>query len=230
MMAPRNFEANRANAQLSTGPVTEAGKQIVSANAVKHGLTGKTHACLPGESEAFEKHCREYLDAMKPVGKPEQELVRNIAENYWRLKRAHAMENALFEQIALQESDGLSPAASQAQAWVDPAKGLQRIALYAARIQRAIEKSNVEFKAMRAERLAAYAKAQEEAIVLTQLAAAQGQTFDPAEHFPANGSFGGFVYSASAIDTAISRASRLEQARMRFMPGGAGGPLGSPVI
>ncbi len=44
--------ANQANGQLSTGPVTEAGKQTL-----KHGLSGKVHAALPGEEEALEKHC-----------------------------------------------------------------------------------------------------------------------------------------------------------------------------
>jgi hypothetical protein len=36
------FSANRANAQLSTGPRTEAGKRIASLNAVKTDLTGRT--------------------------------------------------------------------------------------------------------------------------------------------------------------------------------------------
>jgi hypothetical protein len=47
--------------------------------------SGDNEACLPGETEAFEKHCQGYLQAMAPVGQPEQLLVRNIAENYWRV-------------------------------------------------------------------------------------------------------------------------------------------------
>ena len=38
MTSPAQLAANRANAQLSTGPTSAAGKQIVSQNAVKHGL------------------------------------------------------------------------------------------------------------------------------------------------------------------------------------------------
>jgi hypothetical protein len=220
MMLPRDFETNRPNPHPSTGPITPAGKQIVSGNALKHGLAAKTHACLPGENEAFEKHCQGYLEAMLPVGKPEQDLVRNIAENYWRLKRAHAMENALFEQVVLEDSGGLDPASAQAQAWVDATKGLQRIALYAGRIQRAIDKSTAELKAIQQERKTAYAQAHQEAVLLTQLAAAKGETFDPASHFPVGAYFGHFVYSAPAIAAAISRAARLEEAKMRFMPGG----------
>jgi hypothetical protein len=218
MTSPTQIAANQANAKLSSGPVTDAGKQTVSANAVKHGLAGKVHAALPGEEAAFEQHCEGYRQAYTPVGIPEHELVRNIAENYWRLKRAHAMERALFIQIELEQAAELPPASAHAEAWVDPNKGLQRVALYAARIQRAIEKNTAELKLMQAERKALYAIAQEEAILLTQLAQTKGQTLDPAQDFPSCESRGGFVYSASEIARLISRARRLEEARNRFAP------------
>jgi hypothetical protein len=35
------IEANKLNAQRSTGPRTPEGKQRVASNALKHGLTGK---------------------------------------------------------------------------------------------------------------------------------------------------------------------------------------------
>jgi hypothetical protein len=101
-----------------------------------------------------------------------------------------------------------------------PKKGLQRIALYAGRIQRAIEKNTAELKAMQAERKAAYAQARDEAIVLTQLAASKGQTIDPARDFPSPESNGGFIYAPEEIARILSRARRLEEARARF--GGAG--------
>src|SRR5271165_3411967 len=121
MTSPAQLTSNRANAQLSTGPVTEAGKQAVGQNAVRHGLTGKVHAALPGEENALEIHCEGFRKSYAPVGKAEQELVRNLAENYWRLKRAHAMENALFIQIEREQS-GAPAAEAQAQAFVDPVK------------------------------------------------------------------------------------------------------------
>lgn len=218
MTSPAQIAANQSNAKLSTGPTTATGKETVAGNAVKHGLAGKGHAVLPGEHEAFAQHCEGYIKAWVPIGAPERDLVTNLAENYWRLKRAHAMENALFIQVMLEQSGDQDPASAQAQAWADASKGLQRIALYAGRIQRAIEKDRAELKAMQAARNAAYGKAQEEAILLTQLAQAKGQSFDPAEHFSAAESLVGFVYSAQEIARVITRASRLEEARMRFLP------------
>jgi hypothetical protein len=61
---------------------------------------------------------------------------------------------------------------------------LRRTSLYAHRIQRAIEKSRAELKSLQGERKAAYAQAQEETILLTQLAYAKGETVDVAKDFP----------------------------------------------
>jgi len=169
-MQPSSWAANKANAQLSTGPTTDAGKQTVSQNALRHGLSGRVHAALPGEQEPFAQHCRAWREALRPVGTVEETLTQDIAADRWRLTRARTMENALFAQIEMAEDADPDPATADAQAWVDPSKGLQRIALYANRIQRAIEKDRAELKAMQAARNAAYGKAQEEAILLTQLA------------------------------------------------------------
>ena len=38
----RQIEANRRNAQLSTGPKTEGGKSKSRRNAIRHGLTAET--------------------------------------------------------------------------------------------------------------------------------------------------------------------------------------------
>ena len=42
MTSYRKIEANRRNALKSTGPKTEAGKQVSRRNAVRHGLTAET--------------------------------------------------------------------------------------------------------------------------------------------------------------------------------------------
>lgn len=217
MSPQQRTEINRANATHSTGPKTEPGKQAVSGNAVKTGLTSKVHLLLPGEEEAFARHLAGYRETYEPKNTPEEDLVRTLAQNYWRLNRAHNLEEALFLRILDSEAaEGLHPTVAQAEAWLDPAKGLKNLATYAARIQRAIEKTTAELKSMQSERKAAYAKAEEEAILLTQLAYAKGNTAEAATHFPPGGNYGGFVYSVEDIARKVTRRTRLLEARMRY--------------
>src|ERR1700740_3337021 len=98
MMAPRSFETKKPSGP--TGPTSAAGKETVSKNALVHGLSGRTHACLPGEEGPYEQFCREMIDALAPVGILEQSVAEAIADDRWRRKRAVAMENALYSRIA----------------------------------------------------------------------------------------------------------------------------------
>jgi hypothetical protein len=206
MSTPAQISANQANAKLSTGATSEGGKQTVSANSVRHGLCGKVHATLPGEEQDFAKYVEGYIESYAPVGLPERDLVRNLAENNWRLHRAHAMEQALFIQLETVEAEDFD----------ELRKELRRTSLYAQRIQRAIEKNRGELNSMQTTRKSAFAKAQEEAILLTQLAHAKGQPPDQSKEFPSPELCGGFVYALPEIARLIARAARLAEAKSLF--------------
>ena len=207
MSTPAQIAANQANAKLSTGPTSDIGKQIASQNSVKHQLTGKGNPALPGEEDAVEEHVQGYFQTYAPVGLPEQDLVRNLAENNWRLQRCHALERIF--QIKLETLEG--------EAFDETLQELRRTSLYAHRIQRAIEKNRAELRSMQSEGKTAYDKAQEEAILLTQIAYAKGQTVDAAKDFPAPELCGGFVYSMPEILRILDREARLEEAKSRFL-------------
>jgi len=218
MTTPAQTAASIANSMLSTGPLSDAGKQTVSSNALNHGLASSkpVHVALPGEEELFAAHLEGYRKAYAPANLPEEDLVRTVAESYWRLERAHKLENALFQQILKQDDyKDLDSMTAKAMAWSNKDTGLQRMALYAQRIQRTAEKTSAALKAMQQERRAAYNQAKE-AIYLTQLAIASGNSFEPALHFGAPDLHGGFVYSPDEIKLALLRAARLEEARARF--------------
>jgi hypothetical protein len=97
MTSYRQIEANRRNALKSTGPRTEAGKQVSRCNAVRHGLTAETVIGSLEDAEgykAFEAIIAADYDAQSAV---ERELVLRLASVLWRLRRATTMETGLFE-------------------------------------------------------------------------------------------------------------------------------------
>jgi len=71
---------NKANAQKSTGPRTEAGKQRSKLNALRHGLTGQT-IVLPSEDLAATP--RPSLDEYQPKGANETQLVQFLLDTAW---------------------------------------------------------------------------------------------------------------------------------------------------
>ncbi|MBV9032959.1 MAG: hypothetical protein JO182_00600 [Acidobacteriaceae bacterium] len=92
----RRLAANRANAQLSTGPRTEAGKVKSSLNAVKTGLTGRTVLLGSEDVAAYEAHLERFQKAFQPVGDRELQLVQSLADTQWRLDRIPNLEAGLF--------------------------------------------------------------------------------------------------------------------------------------
>jgi hypothetical protein len=93
----RQIEANRRNA---AGPhqMTEAGKQSIRTNALRHGLAARLHVVLAGEDEKFYNEILDSLrDEYAPQSTQEEMLVNQIAENYWRLIRARNMESGSFK-------------------------------------------------------------------------------------------------------------------------------------
>jgi hypothetical protein len=102
MTSFRQIEANRRNAQLSTGPVTEDGKKKSRQNAIRHGLTAETVIDALEDAEdytAFEMAVTADYDAQSAV---ERELVLRLASLLWRLRRATAIESGLFKIQAKQ--------------------------------------------------------------------------------------------------------------------------------
>jgi hypothetical protein len=97
MTSLRQIEANRRNARLSTGPVTDEGKKRSRRNALRHGLTAET--VISGLEDAkdyaaFEMAIKADYDAQTAV---ERELVLRLASLLWRLRRATAIESGLFK-------------------------------------------------------------------------------------------------------------------------------------
>ena len=105
MSTAAQLDANRANAQLSTGPKTPEGKQKVSHNAVKNGLTGATVLLPCDDAALYELHVSNTVAIWAPATHREQFLVQSIADTDWRLQRIPALESGILALGRLQHAD-----------------------------------------------------------------------------------------------------------------------------
>jgi hypothetical protein len=97
MATPAQINANRANAQLSTGPTSPAGKIASAQNANLHGLASP-HAVLPHEDPAgFAGLLERFRAEFQPQTEHHAFLVRQMAESRWRLDRIQRLEAAVFD-------------------------------------------------------------------------------------------------------------------------------------
>jgi hypothetical protein len=92
------IEANRRNAQLSTGPKTMRGKEASRMNALKHGLTAQQVTLFDERAEDFEAFHAELLGALAPQGTVELALAERAVLCAWRLRRVYRIETGLFRK------------------------------------------------------------------------------------------------------------------------------------
>jgi hypothetical protein len=151
MASPAQILANRENAQRSTGPRTQEGKQAASRNATRHGLTG-TQIVMPGEDASAYEELRQGLhESYRPAGEAELILVDQIAANAWRLMRAQRVETAFFAKL----TDGAKdPDAALAEAFLEKPKELARMHRYVAAAQNAYYKAITQLTRLQKERAA----------------------------------------------------------------------------
>jgi hypothetical protein len=85
MASERQIEANRLNAQKSTGPKTRKGKAICRLNAFRHGLRS-SGTILPVESwHELLRYRDRFLQACQPQTMEEHRRVSEMACTEWKL-------------------------------------------------------------------------------------------------------------------------------------------------
>jgi hypothetical protein len=106
MATAAQVEANRSNAQKSTGPRTPEGKETASQNAITHGLFAREGALRGEDEEEFEMHRERLLDQLNPVGPLEEILADRIVDLSWRLKRAVQDQSEAFVALYDRQTAG----------------------------------------------------------------------------------------------------------------------------
>ncbi|HKD05618.1 MAG TPA: hypothetical protein VKB79_06925 [Bryobacteraceae bacterium] len=95
MASPAQCEANRVNAQASTGPSTVEGKSVSSRNATKFGLFATNNCILPGEEREYDTLCKRLWLELGPVGALEEATAAEYVRAVWRLRRCAMAEERL---------------------------------------------------------------------------------------------------------------------------------------
>ena len=92
------IDANRRNAQKSTGPRTAEGKAASSRNRLLRGLRANKHILLDEDPEDFLTLLHDHFDRFRPIGDGEEKLVLRIAADQWRLDRIFPMEAGIYRE------------------------------------------------------------------------------------------------------------------------------------
>jgi len=112
MSTAAQINANRENAQKSTGPTSAAGSERSSKNAVRHGLTGQTLVLTPEEAESYSEHVTQYMARYVPSGHYQRQLVQDLADSDWGVHQIFLLQSAtisymqtLSRKLAAADSD-----------------------------------------------------------------------------------------------------------------------------
>ena len=93
----KQVEANKKNAQKSTGRKSFWGKHKASGNALTHGLDAKKHLIIGENSKEFEDFRSSMIDMLDPSNPIQEETALQIVSAGWRIRRYACVEAGLFD-------------------------------------------------------------------------------------------------------------------------------------
>jgi hypothetical protein len=213
------LNANRQNAQLSTGPKTPEGKTVSSLNATKTALTGRK-VLLPSDSaERYEAHLQAFFKEIAPEGEREIHLAQSLADIAWRLERIASLEMAIFANDRLFYTECfLDEAEEVRQQLIELAihriheRELRNYALQESRLRRQRDRDNEELRFLQAERRRTAEHQMQLAAHACQMAKRENKPFDPADL--------GFVFSTVEIERFLTlrKAEKAIAAEQESLP------------
>ena len=105
MSSQAQIDANRSNAQHSTGPRSDSGKAAVSQNATRHGLSSKYLPLSDAERPLFEEMEADLRNQVIPTGALQESIFMELAAAVWKrsvvnrlISEATSTTDSLFEE------------------------------------------------------------------------------------------------------------------------------------
>jgi hypothetical protein len=97
MASQKQIEANKANAERSTGPKTQVGKARSRHNSRKLGLAAEKLVTGREDPAEFNELRAELIQQYEPQSALESEMVERLAGILWRLRRVPVFEAAIID-------------------------------------------------------------------------------------------------------------------------------------
>ena len=108
MISEKQLQANRQNAQKSTGPKTAEGKAIASRNSIRHGLLSKEMVIKGEDAGEFEDLRDRLMTHYAPSGELEILITERIVADFWKLRRGGRLETELINYLLTKEDTNSS--------------------------------------------------------------------------------------------------------------------------
>jgi hypothetical protein len=149
MATEKQIEANRRNAQLSTGPRTPEGKAKSALNGFKSPYIGLTAIMTDDDRIAQRDFVDAYIQDLDPLGPVERQLANTLALDNWRLNRIKAAEENIFAwgyavdpgEEAGTEIPQVNAAFAHALSYLTHADAINKLSLYESRLNRNIARN-----------------------------------------------------------------------------------------
>ncbi len=202
MSSQAQIDANRRNAQFSTGPTSETGKAKSSLNAVKTGLTGRTVLLPSDDAAAYQAHVDRIFAQWRPYDDNERTLTQTLADTEWRLLRIPSLEAGIyalgrleFKEKFSDEPEAVRASLIEAHTFLTYRKDLNNLSVQEGRLLRMREKAVSALTEMQQERRKRIDAQVKEAAVALQEAKRAGKPFNLAEF--------GFEISMEQVEASV---------------------------
>jgi hypothetical protein len=161
MTTENKIEANRLNAQKSTGPRTPEGKAKSSQNAVTHGLCSARPVLAVENKDEFDRFANDFIANLDPLNPIEEFLSRRIACLAWRLQRAARYETLVLDNLYKTSDNDPGQSADEAlgQILADDFRNqrtLEKIQRYETQLERSMLRCTKQLRVLRDSNLINY--------------------------------------------------------------------------
>jgi len=219
MASQKQIEANRRNAQHSTGPKSPETKAKTRLNSMRDGFTGQVTTLSDEDRPIFEKFKSDLINGLAPKTVMELSLASSIAWDNWRLNHLRAVEMNMYALGADDDTveidcnaPELHTAIADAVTYGKEAKKFALMSIYEQRLNRSVHKNLATLRDLQAERRANHQRDLDEEIVLARANDINGLPYEA----PVAPSQNGSVFSNHEVFHAAHRVTALKMAGIKL--------------